>query len=82
MRRLLALPLVAAALASTGAGGTAAQATPQCAGAFALGYTVGYCTESVCTDTCVMVAYAMCEQPESSRADVCATWNAVLPDLR
>jgi len=77
-RLLVAAALSAAALAPA----APAHASPQCEGAFALGYTLGYCTASVCTDTCVIVAYPICEQPDNSRADVCATWNAVLPDLR
>jgi hypothetical protein len=78
MRRILAVALTALALAPA----APAHADPQCAGAFAAGYSVGYCTESVCSDTCVIVTYPICEQPASSRADVCAIWTTVLPDLR
>lgn len=76
-RLLLATAVAGAAFGSF----SPAQAEPDCTGAFAAGYTVGYCAGIVCTDLCYWVSYPVCEQPDASLVDVCAIVDK-LPSIR
>ena len=79
IRRLLLVTAVAGT--AFGSFAPAQAAEPNCTGAFAAGYTVGYCAGFVCTDLCYWESYPVCEQPDDSPVDLCATVNA-MPSIR
>ena len=76
-RRLLAGLAVAGAVASFAAPASA-QSQPDCYGARAAGYDLAWCAGFVCDDLCYWVSYSECTQPQTSPANVCATWTKVL----